>query len=150
NDGMNRIGNQGKGESVWTGWFLLTVLQEFEAVVQGRGDLERAAKYREQADRLRHALETAAWDGQWYRRAYFDDGTPLGSSQNDECKIASLPQSWAVLAGAVDHERAATAMAAVEEWLVRDKDRLVLLFTPPFDAGPLQPGYIKGYAPGIR
>jgi cyclic beta-1,2-glucan synthetase len=150
NDGMNRVGNKGRGESVWTGWFVLKILLHFAGISEERGDRERAARYRDQAERLRQAIETAAWDGGWYRRAYFDDGTPLGSAQNDECKIDSLPQSWAVLSGAGDPERLPVAMAAVEKWLVKDDERLVLLFTPPFEKGPLQPGYIKGYVPGIR
>jgi cyclic beta-1,2-glucan synthetase len=119
-------------------------------LAEGRGDRDRADKYREQARRLSQALEDNAWDGQWYRRAYFDDGTPLGSAQNDECKIDSLPQSWSLIAGGNDPERAAQAMDAVEQWLVREADQEILLFTPPFHSGPLQPGYIKGYLPGIR
>jgi cyclic beta-1,2-glucan synthetase len=150
NDGMNRVGNHGKGESVWTAWFLLKILRDFGPVSRQRGDRERADRYDDEAKRLSQSIDNEAWDGQWYRRAYFDDGTPLGSAQNEECKIDSLPQSWAVLAGPSDHERAAAAMSAVEEWLVREKDRLILLFTPSFNASRLEPGYIKGYVPGIR
>jgi cyclic beta-1,2-glucan synthetase len=150
NDGMNRVGAGGKGESVWNGWFLLTILKRFVPIAEARGDTEHAARYREQMERLRAAMEASAWDGRWYRRAYFDDGTPLGSEQNDECKIDSLPQSWAVISGAADPERARQAMAAVEEFLVKEADKMILLFTPPFDQGKLQPGYIKGYVPGIR
>jgi cellobiose phosphorylase len=149
NDGMNRVGAGGKGESVWNGWFLLACLECFAQVADGRGDLERAAFCRQQAGRLRQAIEESAWDGAWYRRAYFDDGTPLGSAQNEECQIDSIAQSWAVLAGG-DTERARQAMRSVEERLVKERDRLILLLTPPFDQGPLQPGYIKGYVPGIR
>jgi cyclic beta-1,2-glucan synthetase len=150
NDGMNRVGVGGSGESVWDGWFLLTILTRFARLAEDRGDAPRAAFCRDQANRLRSALEEHAWDGRWYRRAYFDDGTPLGSAQNDECKIDSIVQSWAVMSGAADPERARRAMAAVEEFLVRQADRMILLFTPPFDQGKLQPGYIKGYLPGIR
>jgi cyclic beta-1,2-glucan synthetase len=150
NDGMNRIGAGGKGESVWNGWFLLTIIRCFVPVVEARGEAERAARYRDQAERLRTALEAQAWDGHWYRRAYFDDGTPLGSQQNAECQIDSIAQTWAVIAGAADPERTRAAMAAVEENLVRQADQLILLFTPPFDRGTLQPGYVKGYVPGIR
>jgi cyclic beta-1,2-glucan synthetase len=150
NDGMNRVGAGGQGESVWDTWFLVTILNRFAPLAEARGDAARAAWCRDLAERLRAALEEHAWDGGWYRRAYFDDGTPLGSAQNDECRIDSIVQSWAVISGRADPERARTAMAAVEEHLVRDADRLILLFTPPFDRGKLQPGYIKGYLPGIR
>lgn len=150
NDGMNRVGVGGKGESVWLGWFQLICLQRFAALALQRHEKERARVWRERAEQLRVALESQAWDGDWYRRAYFDDGTPLGSAQNDECRIDALPQSWAVISGVADPERARRAMAAVDEQLVRPDERLILLFTPPFDQGKLQPGYIKGYVPGIR
>ena len=150
NDGMNQVGAGGQGESVWNGWFMLATLREFAGLAEQRRDAARAAWCRERAEALRRALEEHAWDGGWYRRAYFDDGTPLGSAQNDECQIDSIAQSWAVISGAGDPERARKAMAAVEERLVRDADRLILLFAPPFDRGSLEPGYIKGYVPGIR
>ena len=150
NDGMNQVGAEGKGESVWNGWFMLATLREFAGLAEQRGDAARAAWCRERAEALRRALEEHAWDGGWYRRAYFDDGTPLGSAQNDECQIDSIAQSWAVISGAGDPERARQAMVAVEERLVRDADRMILLFAPPFDRGSLEPGYIKGYVPGIR
>jgi cyclic beta-1,2-glucan synthetase len=150
NDGMNRVGAGGKGESVWIGWFLLAILRRFLGLVESRGEAERATRYRALAETVRQAIEEKAWDGRWYRRAYFDDGTPLGSAQNEECRIDSIAQTWAVISGAADPERARQAMAAVEEFLVRPADRLILLFTPPFDQGKLQPGYIKGYVPGIR
>jgi cyclic beta-1,2-glucan synthetase len=150
NDGMNRVGTGGKGESVWNAWFLLTVLRSFAGVAEVRGDGERARQFHDEADRLRSAVELQAWDGEWYRRAYFDDGTPLGSAQDDECRIDSLAQSWAVISGEANGQRARQAMAAVEELLVRQADRMILLFTPPFDKGKLEPGYIKGYVPGIR
>jgi cellobiose phosphorylase len=150
NDGMNAVGAGGQGESVWNGWFFLTVLKAFAGLAEGRGDAARAVWCRERADALRSALEAHAWDGAWYLRAYFDDGTPLGSAQNDECRIDSMPQTWAVISGAADPARAARAMAAAEENLVHPGDRLIQLFDPPFDKGALQPGYIKGYVPGIR
>src|SRR5207253_6123460 len=137
------------GESTWLGFFTHAVLTDFAGLCDERKDFTRAARYRADARRLASKLELT-WDGEWYRRAYFDDGTPLGSAQNDECRIDSIAQSWAVLAGAADPQRVRQAMAALEEQLVRDKDRLILLFTPPFDQGKLQPGYIKGYVPGIR
>jgi cyclic beta-1,2-glucan synthetase len=150
NDGMNRVGHDGKGESVWLAWFLADTYRRFAPLCKARGDTVRASDYVEKADQLIAAVEHNAWDGAWYRRAYFDDGTPLGSATNDECQIDSLPQSWAVITGSGDPERAKRAMAAVEERLIRVSDRLVLLFFPPFDHGGLQPGYIKGYVPGIR
>ena len=150
NDGMNHVGRAGKGESVWLGWFLHTTLWEFARLAEARGDADRAKRWRERVDGLKVALESDGWDGDWYRRAFFDDGTPLGSSSNTECRIDSIVQSWGVISGAADHERRKRAMAAVEEYLVQRGDGLVLLFTPPFDHMPLDPGYIKGYLPGIR
>jgi cellobiose phosphorylase len=150
NDGMNAVGAGGQGESVWNGWFFLTVLKAFAGLAERRGDAARAAWCRERAEALRAALEAHSWDGAWYRRAYFDDGSPLGSAQNDECRLDSMPQTWAVISGAADPARAARAMAAAEENLVHVGDRLIQLFDPPFDKGALQPGYIKGYVPGIR
>jgi cyclic beta-1,2-glucan synthetase len=150
NDGMNRVGVGGKGESVWNGWFLLTILGRFAELAEARGDTGRAARYRAEAERLIAAVEEHAWDGQWYRRAYFDDGTPLGSAQNDECRIDSLTQTWAVISGRADPARAREAMASVERLLVKQAEKMILLFTPPFDKGHLDPGYIKGYLPGIR
>jgi cyclic beta-1,2-glucan synthetase len=150
NDGMNRVGQAGKGESVWLGWFLYTTLAGFMPIVESRNDQERGERYRRHMERLRQALEENGWDGDWYRRAYFDDGSPLGSAQNEECRIDSIAQSWAVISGASDQYRMTRAMAAVEEYLIRRGDGLVILFTPPFDKGRLDPGYIKGYVPGVR
>ena len=150
NDGMNRVGHEGMGESVWLGWFLLANLNEFAPFAEIRGERQRADRWRERAESLKAALEREAWDGEWYRRAWFDDGTPLGSATNDECRIDSIPQSWAVLSGGGDPERARQAMASVERRLILRGDRLLLLFTPPFDRTPLDPGYIKGYPPGVR
>jgi cyclic beta-1,2-glucan synthetase len=150
NDGMNKVGAGGKGESVWDAWFQLSILPRMADLAQKWGDQARASRWRSQAESLRHAVEEQAWDGAWYQRAYFDDGTPLGSASNDECQIDSLPQTWAVISGAAEVSKARRAMEEVERRLVRDSDGLILLFTPPFDAGPLQPGYIKGYLPGIR
>jgi cyclic beta-1,2-glucan synthetase len=197
NDGMDRLGAGGKGESVWLGWFLYTTLSAFAPLAEGRGEQSRAAAWRQHAAALRKSLEREGWDGDWYRRGYFDDGTPLGSASNSECRIDSIAQSWAVISGAADPGRAARAMAAVDEQLVRRSDGLVLLFSPPFDQmllgydgtgstlresrfqlpandatrppeasgvparsdppngrpgplAPLDPGYIKGYPPGIR
>ncbi|HEX4641840.1 MAG TPA: glucoamylase family protein [Candidatus Acidoferrales bacterium] len=150
NDGMNRVGQEGKGESVWLGWFLHTVLWEFSKIADARGEFRRAEAWRLQVSALKAALEREAWDGAWYRRAFFDDGTPLGSSVNAECRIDSIAQSWGMFSGGAEIGRAARAMAAVSQQLVRQSDGLVLLLTPPFDHTPQDPGYIKGYVPGIR
>ncbi len=150
NDGMNRVGQQGKGESVWLGWFLHTLLWEFAKVAAARGEHNRAETWRLHVSALKAALEREAWDGEWYRRAYFDDGTPLGSATNPECRIDSIAQSWGVISGAAEPGRGARAMAAVEQHLVRRPEGLIVLFTPPFDRTPRDPGYIKGYVPGIR
>lgn len=150
NDGMNRVGIHGKGESIWLGWFLHRTLTMFAALCETINEQQQAERYRTQAEAIRAALEEHGWDGAWYRRAYYDDGTPLGSAQNAECQIDAIAQSWAVLSGAADADRARQAMQAVLERLVRREDRLLLLFTPPFDKTPRDPGYIKGYLPGIR
>jgi cyclic beta-1,2-glucan synthetase len=150
NDGMNRVGREGRGESVWLGWFLHVNLSEFAQIADGRAEQERATRWRESAEALLTSLEREAWDGEWYKRAFYDDGTPLGSAQNDECQIDSIAQSWAVLSGAGDPDRAHQAMELVERRLVRQDDRLMLLFSPPFDQTDRDPGYIKGYLPGIR
>ncbi len=150
NDGMNRVGHAGRGESVWLGWFLHATLREFAQIADDRPDQERAARWRQKAEALATSLEDEAWDGAWYTRAFFDDGTPLGSARNDECQIDSIAQSWAVLSGAGDPDRARQAMESVERLLVRRADRLILLFSPPFDRTPNDPGYIKGYLPGVR
>lgn len=150
NDGMNRVGIGGRGESVWLGWFLYATLTRFIPVCERLGDEKRAAQYRQKVAALRQALEAHAWDWGWYRRGYYDDGTPLGSSESDECQIDSLAQSWAVLSGAAEPQRAVRAMRAVISRLVRRDDRLVLLFTPPFDKTERDPGYIRGYPPGVR
>jgi cyclic beta-1,2-glucan synthetase len=149
NDGMNRVGEQGKGESVWVGWFLVRTIGLFAPLAQSR-DPESAQRWRASAESVRRALETSAWDGDWYRRATFDDGTWLGSKDSVECRIDSIAQSWAVLSEAADQQRATTAMASLEHHLIRQEDGLALLFTPPFDQTPLEPGYIKGYPVGLR
>ncbi|HEX4898242.1 MAG TPA: protein ndvB, partial [Candidatus Limnocylindrales bacterium] len=150
NDGMNRVGHEGRGESVWLGWFLHAVMAAFAPIAEARGDQRRADQWRAHMKALRRALEREGWDGDWYRRAFFDDGTPLGSAMNAECRIDSIAQSWAVLSGAANPEHAARAMAAVDQYLIRRGDGLVLLFTPPFDTSDVHPGYVKGYLPGIR
>ena len=150
NDGLNRVGREGRGESVWLGWFFHATLREFARVAEGRGEQARAASWRQHAASLKVSLDEHAWDGDWYRRAYFDDGTPLGSAASEECRIDSIAQSWAVISGAAEPSRAARAMAAAEERLIRPDDGLMVLLDPPFDRTALDPGYIKGYPPGIR
>jgi cyclic beta-1,2-glucan synthetase len=150
NDGMNHVGQHGKGESVWLAWFLHTILWEFAKIADLRGEPKRAEAWRLQVSALKAALERDGWDGEWYRRAFFDDGTPLGSAEDSECRIDSIAQSWGVISGAAERGRAVRAMAAVDKQLVRRPDGLILLLTPPFDTAPLDPGYIKGYLPGIR
>ncbi len=150
NDGMNRVGHAGRGESVWLGFFLHRVLREFGALAARRGDADFAAVCGREAENLSAHLDANAWDGNWYLRAFFDDGTPLGSATGPECQIDSIPQSWAALSGAGDPARARAALQAVRERLVDPQLRLVRLFDPPFDAAPWDPGYIKGYVPGVR
>ncbi|MFA5627392.1 MAG: glucoamylase family protein [Thiohalomonadaceae bacterium] len=150
NDGMNLVGHEGKGESVWLGWFLYENLNLFAGLARERGDTEFSESCSVQGAQLRMNIEAHGWDGDWYRRAYFDDGTPLGSSENDECQIDSISQSWAVISGGGDPQRVRQAMAAVDQHLVRRDARLIQLLNPPFDTSDLEPGYIKGYLPGVR
>jgi cyclic beta-1,2-glucan synthetase len=150
NDGMNLVGCAGKGESVWLAWFLYENLHLFAGLARGRDDEGFADICSGQAALLRNNIEANAWDGNWYRRAWFDDGTPLGSSGNDECQIDSISQSWAVISGGGDPARARQAMAAVDKRLVRRDAQLIQLLAPPFDKSELEPGYIKGYLPGVR
>jgi cellobiose phosphorylase len=150
NDALNRVGEKGKGESVWLAWFLCEVLELFAKICDQRGESETATSYRTLAKEYAAAVEQFAWDGAWYRRGYFDDGSPLGSILDTECQIDGIAQSWSVLSGAGDPIRSQKAMQSVLERLVFPQDRLALLFTPPFDKTERDPGYIKGYFPGIR
>lgn len=150
NDGMNRIGKEGKGESVWLAWFLIPNLENFAEIAIRRNENDRAIKWRQHIKLLKESLEREAWDGEWYRRAFYDDGTAVGSSQSEECHIDSLAQTWAVISGAGDADRARRGMKSLDEMLVQEKDQLVLLFKPPFDKTQHDPGYIKGYLPGVR
>jgi len=149
NDGMSLVGPEGRGESVWLAWFLMSILQPFAAVAEARGERDRADRYRRHGERLRQGIE-GAWDGEWYRRAYFDDGTPLGSKENGECRIDAIAQSWSVIAGGGDPARAAKAMESTDRHLIRRHDGIILLLTPPFDRMQPTPGYIQGYVPGVR
>jgi cyclic beta-1,2-glucan synthetase len=150
NDALNQVGKDGKGESVWLAWFLCDVLERFANICELHGDSETAEEYRSKSKEYASMVEQAGWDGAWYRRAYYDDGFPLGSIEDNECRIDAIAQSWAVLSGVGNPERSQKAMRSVLEWLVRPDDRLSLLFTPPFDKSEHNPGYIKGYLPGIR
>jgi len=150
NDGMNLVGRHGQGESVWLAFFLYENLQQFSQLARSRGDQSFAERCETEAVRLRDRIEQNGWDGEWYRRAYFDDGTPLGSASNSECQIDSIAQSWSVLSGAGDPNRSRMAMAAVDRRLVRHDSGLIQLFDPPFDKSDQDPGYIRGYVPGVR
>ena len=150
NDGMNRVGIKGSGESIWLAWFLIEALNEFAGMAELHGSPEHVAAYRERARQMADAVERHAWDGGWYLRAFFDDGMPLGSAASEEARIDSLPQSWAVLSGAADPERAARAVESAYEQLVLKDENLILLLAPPFDRSEKNPGYIKGYPPGVR
>ncbi|MBL8900804.1 MAG: glycosyl transferase [Planctomycetes bacterium] len=150
NDGMNRVGIEGRGESTWMAWFLCATLQSFAPLAEERGELDRAERWRAHREALRAALDRVAWDGAWYRRGSYDDGSLLGSATSTECQIDSIAQSWAVISAAGDPERARLAMASLHERLILPAEQLALLFTPPFDDGPQDPGYIRGYPPGIR
>ncbi len=150
NDGMNRVGREGRGESVWMGFFLYKIIAEFLPICVRRHDEERAARYWSYREHLQKALNEAGWDGAWYRRAYYDNGAPLGSAENDECRIDALAQAWAVLSGAAPKERADEALGNMERFLVSEDEGIIRLLTPAFDRTPHDPGYIKGYLPGVR
>jgi cyclic beta-1,2-glucan synthetase len=150
NDGMNRVGEHGRGESVWLGWFLHATLTAFAPFAHERGEHTLATEWTEAAARLHTALEQHAWDGEWYRRGFFDDGTPLGSAANDECRIDAIAQSWSVISGAANPARAARAMESLEAHLLKRDPPLALLFTPPFEKSLQEPGYVKAYPRGIR
>ena len=150
NDGMSEVGNKGKGESVWLGWFIYSILSDFINICEYMKDEEKKDRYLSMKEFLRENLEKNAWDGKWYKRAYFDDGTPLGSKENDECMIDSLGQTWAVISGGGSKQRIEEAMDSLEKYLVKEDSNMILLFTPPFNNSKLEPGYIKGYVPGVR
>ena len=150
NDGMSQVGVKGTGESIWLGWFLSATLMDFAPICERINDTERAENYRAQAKKLNAALELHGWDGEWYRRAYYDDGFPLGSKQNNECKIDSIAQSWSMISRGGQEARVKQAMESLYRELVDPGDQLMLLLKPPFDKTPRSPGYIKGYPPGIR
>ncbi len=150
NDGMNLVGKDGHGESVWLAFFLYDVLRQFTGLARARNDATFADRCETQAEQLQKNIETHGWDGGWYRRAYFDDGEPLGSATKPECQIDSLPQSWSIISGAGEAQRSRQAMTAVDRRLIRRTDKIIQVVDPPFDQSPLNPGYIKGYIPGVR
>ncbi|MGH7656874.1 MAG: GH36-type glycosyl hydrolase domain-containing protein, partial [Gemmatimonadales bacterium] len=150
NDGMNRVGIEGRGESVWLGWFLIGTARRFATLCEAEGDGANANLLRREADRYAAAAQASAWDGEWYKRAWFDDGQPLGSHENEECRIDAIAQNWSVISGGAPEDRARKAMDSLYEHLVRPDLRLIALLTPPFDETPMDPGYIKGYLPGVR
>jgi cellobiose phosphorylase len=150
NDGMNRVGSEGRGESVWLAFFLYDVLARFAQLARAHHDPAFAERCLSEAQKLQKNIELNAWDGEWYRRAYFDNGDPLGSRTNPECQIDSLPQSWSVISGAGDPPRSRMAMQSVDRRLVRPDPGLIELFSPPFDKSAMNPGYVKGYIPGVR
>lgn len=150
NDGMSTVGNKGKGESVWLGWFLFSILDDFKELCKYKNDADNLKRYTDMMRFIQDNLEKNAWDGHWYRRAYFDDGTPLGSYENEECKIDSLAQSWGVISKGADNSRRIEAMKSLYDNLVKEEDKIILLLTPPFSKSDLHPGYIKSYIPGVR
>ncbi|MEX0720189.1 MAG: glucoamylase family protein [Balneolaceae bacterium] len=150
NDGMNRIGLHGEGESVWLGFFIHIILEKFQKISEERGDVARATKYKETAETLHKHLNNEGWDGEWYLRAFYDDGTPLGSAENDECKIDAISQSWSVISDVASPERKHQVLEAVERHLILQQEKMIRLLTPPFDKTEKSPGYIKGYVPGVR
>ena len=150
NDGFSEVGNKGKGESVWLGFFLYTIINRFLPFVESKGDKERLDRYNLLLSKLKAALNTACWDGRWFRRAYMDDGNILGSIENDECRIDSIAQSWSVISGAAEDEKKKIAMESLENHLVDKENGIIKLLDPPFNEGKLNPGYIKAYLPGVR
>lgn len=150
NDGMNRVGWNGKGESVWLSWFTYRVLLDFREICLLKNHTEKAAELEQQASQLIENIEKHCWDGDWYLRAFFDNGQPLGSRQNDECRIDAISQTWSVISGGADPRRAAKALESLRKYLVKEEEQILLLLTPAFDKTVHDPGYIKGYLPGIR
>ncbi|HEY4936691.1 MAG TPA: cyclic beta 1-2 glucan synthetase, partial [Puia sp.] len=150
NDGMDKVGNEGRGESVWLAFFLYDVLDRFQELARSRKDIEFADRCKKESFQLKKNIELSSWDGNWYLRAFFDDGTPLGSSKNEECKIDSIPQSWSVISGAGNAAHSRSAMNAAYSHLVKKEQSLIQLFDPPFNLAVPNPGYIRGYLPGVR
>ena len=151
NDGFSTVGNKGKGESVWLGFFIYNILTEFIQIMKKRNESEeKINKYQEVINKLKNVLNKEAWDGRWYKRAYADDGNVLGSSENEECRIDSIAQSWAVISNAGDNDKKYIAMESLQKHLVNKEIGIIKLLDPPFEKGNLKPGYIKSYLPGVR
>ncbi len=150
NDGFSTVGNKGKGESVWLGFFLYDILNKFIPICNKIGELETAKKYEKIKANLKRALNTNGWDGRWFRRAFMDDGNVLGSMENDECRIDSIAQSWSIISGAADNDKKYISLESLENHLVDKENGIIKLLDPPFEKGKLEPGYIKGYLPGVR
>ncbi|MDO9182952.1 MAG: protein ndvB, partial [Bacteriovorax sp.] len=150
NDGMNKVGHEGKGESVWLAWFLIFNLKNFSKIAESRGEKPRGEIWKSHIVKIKKGIDENAWDGQWYRRAFYDDGTPMGSAENSECRIDSLAQTWSIISGAGDFNKSLQAMESVEKNLVKQNEGIILLLTPPFNKSSQNPGYIKGYIPGVR
>ena len=150
NDGFSTVGNKGRGESVWLGFFQYTVLDKFSKICEEKAEPERAKRYRSIMENLRKALNTNGWDGRWYKRAFMDDGNVLGSIQNEECRIDSIAQSWATISGAGDNDKKYISMNSLENHLVDKEAGIIKLLDPPFEKSKLEPGYIKSYIPGTR
>lgn len=150
NDGFSTVGNKGKGESIWLGFFQYVILDKFIPICRKRGENELAQKYEEIKMNLKKALNTNGWDGRWFRRAFMDDGNALGSMENDECRIDSIAQSWSIISGAGDNDKKYISMESLENHLIDRENGIIKLLDPPFEKGKLEPGYIKGYLPGVR
>ena len=150
NDGFSTVGNKGKGESIWLGFFLYNILDRFTKICENKGNLDRVEKYEEIKINLKKALNTNGWDGRWYKRAYMDDGNILGSMHNDECRIDSIAQSWSIISNAGDNDKKYISMESLENHLIDKENGIIKLLDPPFEKGNLEPGYIKAYLPGVR
>ena len=150
NDGFSTVGNKGRGESVWLGFFLYNILDKFIPICEEKNDLELSKKYETIKLNLKRALNSVAWDGRWYKRAFMDDGNWLGSMENDECRIDSIAQSWSVISNAGDNDKKYISMESLENHLINKEDGIIKLLDPPFEKGKLEPGYIKAYVPGVR
>ena len=150
NDGFSTVGNKGKGESVWLGFFLYLILEKFIPICKEKGDYEKAEKYEQIKINLKKALNTKAWDGRWYKRAYMDDGNWLGSMENEECRIDSIAQSWSTISNAGDNDKKYISIESLENHLVDRENGIIKLLDPPFEKSKLEPGYIKAYLPGVR
>ena len=150
NDGLNTVGNKGKGESIWLGFFMYYILDNWTSICEEKLEKDNLEKYQEIKTNLKKALNTRGWDGRWYKRAYMDNGASLGSMENDECRIDSIAQSWSVISNAGDNDKKYISIESLENHLVDKENGIIKLLDPPFEKGKLEPGYIKAYLPGVR